>query len=86
MTNQKKLKLIRSQIYENEDNQPQQDSEDGLICTEFDLVKTLLDNFMNPNFLSAAKLDDLNIVLNLQMKENELFSDIVRLALMLEKR
>ena len=86
MTNQKKLKLIRSQIVANEDNQPQQETEDGFISTEFDLVKALVDNYMNPKLLSAAKLDDLNIVLNLQMKENELFSDIVRLAMMLEQR
>ena len=86
MTNEKKFKLIRSQIVENEDNQPQQEKEDHYISTEFGLVKALLDNYMNPKLLSAAKLVDLNIVLNLQMKENELFSDIVRLAMMLEQR
>ena len=65
MANSTNYVKIRSQISQNVDNQPQQEKEDNSISTEFELVKALLDNYLNPKLYSSSMLDDLNMILNL---------------------
>ena len=65
MANSTNYELVRAQITQNKDSQPQQEKEDNSISTEFDLVKALLENYLNPKLFSTYMLEDLNLVLNL---------------------